>query len=125
MPDLGERSQRSDAQRGASIRDSAELIESPDVQKVRGIERPRIHQHHQVGPTRNDLDCVTSLGEYGVCIRERACRLYSAPICHGSGNTAAFSIASMIFTYPVQRHRLPAMASLISSRVGTALTSSR
>src|SRR5262249_35591247 len=38
---------------------------------------------------------------------------------------AARSIASKILIYPVQRHKFPAIASLISSRVGCGLESSR
>ena len=37
---------------------------------------------------------------------------------------AAISIASMIFLYPVQRHKLPVIALAISSRVGSGFLSS-
>ena len=52
-------------------------------------------------------------------------RFFRFYACHGPISPAAFSIASMIFWYPVQRHKLPEIPPVISGRVGCGLRDRR
>src|SRR5712692_6465954 len=83
------------------------------------------HARHQ--EVVGELDLADHLGP-GVDLGQRLADDREAVFLHARApfmRNAASSTASRIFMYPVHRHRLPASATLISSRVGVGMSTRR